>query len=324
MNGKSFSYAVNSQAGLPRARARFLQQSIELEETQPPGFIRGAIVVSAVFLISAVIWASFTRVNEVAVSPGEVVPADLVHKVQHLEGGIVSKINVRNGDYAEAGDVLVSFAPSASRSELDQMETRKTALLFQAERLQALIDERQPEFSFQDEDLAKLAAKEMGAWRAMSAAYRNQVAVIDRQIAQRESEVVRQKNHTSALNQEVQLGKEQLAMREKLATKNLVARAEIISLKLEQAEMLSEQRESADSIAVAENSVSEARQRLAEAHSNWISKLRQEAREVEAELSQTTNHPFHIFTGRCAPKLCRAGGAGCGNERPVGVGLGAR
>ena len=89
------------QAGLPRARARFLAQAIELEESGSSGIIGMAIYLSVALLIGAIVWAWWTEVSEVTTTRGEVLPAGLIHDIQHLEGGIVSEIRVREGDRVE-------------------------------------------------------------------------------------------------------------------------------------------------------------------------------------------------------------------------------
>jgi adhesin transport system membrane fusion protein len=83
----------------------------------------------------------------VAVTRGEVVAAGLIHDIQHLEGGIVSEIAVRDGDRVQNGDLLLRFAPPASQSEYAQTLISKASLELEAERLQAIIERREPEFA---------------------------------------------------------------------------------------------------------------------------------------------------------------------------------
>ena len=50
-------------------------------------------------IATGIIWANFANLEEVAVATGEVVPYGQVKVVQHLEGGIITEINVKEGDY---------------------------------------------------------------------------------------------------------------------------------------------------------------------------------------------------------------------------------
>lgn len=87
MKDDSVVFSSRGGTGLPRARARFLAQAIQLEEQGTSDTIRSAIYFTVFILIAAIFWAWSTRVNEVAVAVGEVVPAGLIHDIQHLEGG---------------------------------------------------------------------------------------------------------------------------------------------------------------------------------------------------------------------------------------------
>ena len=60
-------------------------------------------------------WASLAPLSSAAVAPG-IVTADTNRKtVQHLDGGVIGEILVRDGDHVEAGQVLM---------RLDDLETR--------------------------------------------------------------------------------------------------------------------------------------------------------------------------------------------------------
>ena len=128
MKDDSVQLRSGSPAGIPRARARFLTQAIQLEETDAPGLVGVGVFLAALLVGGVIMWSAITELSEVSRSPGEVVPAGLINRVQHLEGGIVRDIHVRNGDRVKVGALLVSLAPSATRSEFDQLQARQASL----------------------------------------------------------------------------------------------------------------------------------------------------------------------------------------------------
>ena len=92
--------ATKLRSGDPQMR--FLAYSVRLEESGTPFLARCAII-GAVCLITALItWSAFTSINEVVAGPGQVVPVGKVKVVQHLEGGIVAEILVREGALVNA------------------------------------------------------------------------------------------------------------------------------------------------------------------------------------------------------------------------------
>jgi len=87
-------------------------------------FLACCIVMVSTFLI----WATIGKLDVVSVATGEVVPASQVKSVQHLEGGIVRKILVKEGAKVKQGQPLVELEPTRSRAELDELFIRMAAL----------------------------------------------------------------------------------------------------------------------------------------------------------------------------------------------------
>ncbi len=63
-------------------------------------------------------WAALTSFAGAVIAPGQLVVESEVKKVQHPTGGVVGKLNVKDGDRVRAGDVLV---------HLDETQTRPTS-----------------------------------------------------------------------------------------------------------------------------------------------------------------------------------------------------
>ena len=75
---------------------------------------------AGIFVImgSVVAWAAFTEIRGAVIAPGTMVVDGNTKRVQHRDGGIVAKINVRDGDMVKAGDLLIQLDPTESRAEL--------------------------------------------------------------------------------------------------------------------------------------------------------------------------------------------------------------
>ena len=52
-------------------------------------------------------WASTTELSGAVIGQGIIVVDSSVKKVQHLTGGVVSELRVKDGDRVKAGDILV-------------------------------------------------------------------------------------------------------------------------------------------------------------------------------------------------------------------------
>ena len=285
MNEDSLIFASKGFSEPPRARARFLAQAIQLEEHPPSAVIRSAIYFSVVMLVAGVVWAWATHVNEVTVAVGEVVPAGLIHDVQHLEGGIVSEIEVRDGDRVKKGDLLLRFAPSAIESELEQTRIRRATLEMETERLQAIIDGREPDFGETGEHYPTLAAKQRTIYRAQIASHESERSVIDAQIRQRQTELTRQQHQAGSIRKEIDLLQQQVQMRSQLNQKKIIARTELLATQTRLAEAESEQRKLTDGVIVAQSALDEAKERRLETDARFAKETELQAGEAAAKLA---------------------------------------
>jgi HlyD family type I secretion membrane fusion protein len=237
-------------------------------------------------LVAAVVWAYLTPINEVTTAQGAVVPAGYIHQVQHLEGGIVRAIHVRNGDVVQEGDRLLTLSPESTVAELNQMRARQDALTLQALRLEAVVSAVEPDFGDLGDIHPGLAAKELALYLAQQRSHQSRLRVLDVQIARRQKELLRQENHATSLKRETRLLSQQLEMREALSDKGLVSRSEVLALSAQAAETESDYGELVDGIAVAEDAVTEAELSRVEAEDRFESETRGELGKVTHELVQ--------------------------------------
>ncbi len=88
-------------------------------------------------------WAATTSLSGAVIASGVVVVNDNVKKVQHLTGGIVRKLFVKEGDRVVAGQVLLRLDPTATRAELTIIESGLAQMYVRRARFRAQIDGRQ-------------------------------------------------------------------------------------------------------------------------------------------------------------------------------------
>ena len=70
-------------------------------------------------------WVSyFSKIDIVTHASGKVVPFGKTRTIQNLEGGIVKEIRVLQGDRVAAGDIVIELEELASKSEVEELETR--------------------------------------------------------------------------------------------------------------------------------------------------------------------------------------------------------
>lgn len=83
------------------------------------------------------VWAAYSPLPIISIVEGEVVPSSQIKEIQHLEGGIVEKILVAEGEQVVQGQPLVELASIANDADLEELKIRLLALDVEIARLQA-------------------------------------------------------------------------------------------------------------------------------------------------------------------------------------------
>jgi len=95
-------------------------------------FVLCALLVGVFFT-----WSYFGKLDVVSAAVGEVIPVTQIKHIQHLEGGIVRKILVREGDTVKKGQPMVSLEPVSSGADVEELNVRITSLKIEITRLAA-------------------------------------------------------------------------------------------------------------------------------------------------------------------------------------------
>lgn len=168
-----------------RQQTQYLSQAIQLEEAVNPAIVKTTMMTISFAIIGFTIWAGFTNINEVARTPGEIVPSGYHQLVQHLEGGIIGQIHIAEGQIVKKGDILLELDGEGAKQDLQRAIGRKTSLTLQEERLRSFIEGRSPDFSAFQADHPDLVKDQIGFSKDMVSAHRQEADIIRDQIQQK-------------------------------------------------------------------------------------------------------------------------------------------
>ncbi|WP_231605229.1 HlyD family type I secretion periplasmic adaptor subunit [Synechococcus sp. CBW1006] len=116
-----------------------LSQALELEEKPDNRYLRYALYGLGAAVLIFFPWAALTPITQVVSASGEVIPEGEVSVVQHLEGGIVERVDVRDGDMVSQGQVMLQLRPNLVESEYRAIEQQLRNLMLQQRQFQAAI-----------------------------------------------------------------------------------------------------------------------------------------------------------------------------------------
>lgn len=115
---------------LERNDVDFVAESRESTLSNINPYPRAIIYIIFVFLIIGIVWAYYGVLEEVTTGTGKVIPSSQVKHIQNLEGGILQKLFVKEGQVVKKGQVLARL--DDTRFSSDYRESKVRALALQA------------------------------------------------------------------------------------------------------------------------------------------------------------------------------------------------
>lgn len=260
----------------------------------------GLLIASALLVISGFAWSALTELEEVASGAGQVVPKETIRKVQHAEGGVVTKVHVEPGSLVQKGEPLVTLTNSDIAKELQQAVTRLPQLQVRIARLEAEANGAEtiawPPETPQNRDT--LAAEREQAYRRHSQ-LRDLTERGRQTLAARLADLEGARGRYAASQQELALATEALTSKRAGATGELrvVGRQEVILAEKEVARLRTQL---AGIVADAQRfakQVEEAKAANSEAERRWRSDAGQELLSARAERDQL-QEKYRIVAGQ--------------------------
>jgi multidrug efflux pump subunit AcrA (membrane-fusion protein) len=157
-----------------------------------PSLPRSTLVAWSLFALLAafVAWASFFHLDEVTTGSGKVVPTSHEQVIQSLEGGIIHKLFVREGDIVERGQQLAQLDRTKTEFSVQESESRLNAAMATAARLNAEVNGTELIFPAELDDDVELVKQETALFKSRRdsldkglAGLRQGVALVQRELS---------------------------------------------------------------------------------------------------------------------------------------------
>ena len=97
-------------------------------------------IIFSTFAFMSILWMFLFNIDIISNAEGQVIPAGDVKTIQHLEGGIIEQILVKESDTVKEGDSLVILAATASEVDVDEAQVVIDSKIIQSIRLEAEIN----------------------------------------------------------------------------------------------------------------------------------------------------------------------------------------
>lgn len=258
-------------------------------DRMPPSNPRGWIVLGFSIIGLAFggfgTWAALASLDSAAIAAGVVVVETERKSVQHLEGGLVKEILVRDGDRVEKGEVLIRLEDTHARAMYDIVRAELDAARAEEARLVAERDDRDA-IAFPEDLLARAAVAKVNdvlegqrhLFSARRSALEGQVAILEQSVAQFREEISGLKAQQAARERQLSILGDELGGLKQLLRAGNVPRKDVLAYERRVAELSGEKGRFKADVARAEQGIAEARLRIGQlkkaAHEEVVAKMR--------------------------------------------------
>lgn len=292
----------SNPAILPRKSGKSPITRRNSRETQPnfPASYRGAIMTGwMVILVSfggLATWSAVAPLSTAAIAGGTVVVDSFRKSVQHLQGGIIQDILVRDGQHVEAGDVLVRLDPTQTRSLYQMLHAQVD--LSRAEQARMLAErEGRETINFPDEmlDRARIdpeLSETLGGQQRLFDARREsligQTSILRNRIAQSLDQISGMEIQEKAKLRQSALLDQELNGLKDLADRGNAPTNKVLQYRREVEVLIAERGEILARIASVHQSIGEAELQIAQARKTFLEQVETDLRTTQAKLFESS------------------------------------
>ncbi len=256
-------------------------------------FVRLGFAVIAVVFGGGFLWSTLAPIDGAIIATGQVVVESNRKAVQHLEGGMVSEILVREGEKVEAGAVLARLEDTTQSANLALVDSQLTELYARRARLEAERDgatqiaaARGVAAVLSLESFNEKLAGQTQLFDARRTTKATQVALLEERIVQQSERIAGLNAQIASVRQQLVLIKDELDGVRKLHEQGFAPKTRLRELERESEALGGESGALRASIAEAQSIISEAKLEIGRLNETGREEAIAELRDAEVTIAE--------------------------------------
>lgn len=241
-------------------------------------------------------WALLAPLDGAVVAAGSFIANGQNKEVQHLEGGIVRDLLVREGDLVEPNQILIRLDETPARAKLRRLLVRKHRLLAMQARLEAQIQGHDEvklpaplaAAADTDADVRPIFERQQMELRVRRLKQADEEEILRREIAGLKESIAGYRAQVQSLEHRIGLFGDELKDKQALLDRQLVRRTDVLAVRRAEAGLAGQRGELLGRIADSKERIARAEQQISQVRSAALQKAVEEMREVEAEMDDVT------------------------------------
>ncbi len=258
-------------------------------------FVRLGWGVIALVFGGLIAWSVFAPFEGAVLTQGQIAVESNQQAIQHLEGGIVREIYVREADEVKAGQKLIALEATATDASVQAVEARLFELLGTEARLLAERDNRSAltlRSAYSDLSssprMASILKEQLGLKSARSSNRITQVTILDKQIDQLSARIKGMRDESASKDSQITLLDAELKKLETLNAKLGGQDMRILALQRESSRIGGERDSLKSQIAATQVQIGEARSEIARLDQAFREEVLTELRSVQTQIGELT------------------------------------
>ena len=265
----------------------FMQGSIAAEFETMPVSAHLVLIISGLFVLTAIIWASFATLDEIAHAEGKVIPSTQIQVVQNLEGGILTSVKVKPGQSVLAGQTMITLDDTRFASSYREGKLTSNELIARVARLEAEISgEGFTQNSLSDQMQGVYFGDEIQLFQARKQALESSLEILKQQKTQLEAALDELRAKEKRLTDDAEIKKEQLELTRPGVQTGAVSQVELLRQKAAFRESLGKLKETRLAIPGSIAAVKEAEKKVQERLQQFISEAQAQLNIAKTELQK--------------------------------------
>jgi HlyD family secretion protein len=235
------------------------QKEVSVVISKPVKF---GLILLLVLVVGAGGWLVFAKLDKAAIAVGEIVPGGNNRVVQHLEGGVIEQILVKEGDVVKKGDILVKLSQKSAGANFEIYDSALNSSVAEYIRLSA---EREgldkikfpEEWLKNPEKYSNYIQSQTQIFDERRISILGKTSILDERTNQLQSEIKGLNSQLSAARNQLQYTTSQVQVVEKLLAGGNTTMSRLLDLKTRRSEIEGRIGELTSSIAKSEQAISE-------------------------------------------------------------------
>lgn len=252
-----------------------------------PRKLRFVLLFWLITVLLLLLWAAFSPIDELVRGGGKVIPGGENQMIQHLEGGIVSAIMVKEGQKVKVDDVLLKVDNMKSSANFESSQYKSAELRAKIVRFKA--EATGSSFAPTADDMAKIPMQilqERNLYVSNQDRLHSQLQGLHDQYSQKQNEKLEVQGRIQEQKRALALIKEEVAISEPMVAQGIKPKVEFLKLQREMSEISQRYYALVASIPGINGAMSQISSKIRETQSEFRMKAQMELNEAQTEYNR--------------------------------------